>query len=253
MKQNLLLIRLLLINFLFCSFLSGQTANRFEVKGIVTDTSKEPMIGASVKEQGTDNGTITNLDGLFELTVSSPNAVLEISYISYETLTVKVANQSYIRAVLRDASVELADVVVVGYEKASSKDIASSITSLSEKDFNPGPVQSVAQMIQGRVAGVYISKDGDPNSAGTLTIRGTSTLRKEGQEPLYVIDGVPGAGAVSPEDIVSIDILKDASATAIYGSRAANGVIMITTRGEKKGGDAEIYDCECLPEYRKSV
>lgn len=214
----------------------AQNNKPFTVKGSVNDTNRDPLAGATIKEQGKENGTIANVDGLFELIVSSPSAVLEVSYISYESIQVKVANQPYIKIVLKDASVALEDVVVVGYGKASSKDIASSITSLGEKEFNKGPVSSVAQMIQGKVAGVYIAKDGDPNSAGSLIIRGTSTLRTGAQSPLYVIDGVPGAGNVAPEDIVSIDVLKDASATAIYGSRAANGVIMITTR-QGKGGE----------------
>lgn len=235
MKKVLLITfsLLLFMNLFYYTPAWGQGNNGFTVKGFVTDTNKEPLAGASIKEEGRENGTVTNLDGLFELKVSSANAVLYISYISFESRKVKVANQPFVKVVLTDASVALEDVVVVGYGKASSKDIASSITSLSEKDFNKGPVTSIAQMIQGKVAGVYIAKDGDPNSAGSLIIRGTSTLRSGAQSPLYVIDGVPGAGVVAPEDIVSIDVLKDASATAIYGSRAANGVIMITTRQGK--------------------
>lgn len=205
------------------------------VNGIVTDVHGEPIVGANVIEKSTQTGTVTDFDGKFELDVPL-NATLTISYISYETQNVTIKNQSPLRIKLIEVANQLENVVVVGYGKASGKDIASSITSLSEKDFNKGPVSSIAQMIQGKVAGVYISKDGDPNSAGSLVIRGTSTLRTGAQSPLYVIDGVPGAGNVAPEDIVSIDILKDASATAIYGSRAANGVIMITTR-QGKGGE----------------
>lgn len=205
------------------------------VNGIVTDVHGEPIAGANVVEKTTQTGTVTDFDGKFELDVPL-NSTLTISFISYETQNIEVKNQKTLRIKLSEVANLLDDVVVVGYGKASSKDIAGSISSLSEKDFNKGPVSSIAQMIQGKVAGVYISKDGDPNSAGSLVIRGTSTLRTGAQSPLYVIDGVPGAGNVAPEDIVSIDILKDASATAIYGSRAANGVIMITTR-QGKGGE----------------
>jgi iron complex outermembrane receptor protein len=155
---------------------------------------------------------VTNREGTFELAATSPDATLEISYLGFETLRVKVSGQSFLNVSMKESLIELSDVVVVGYGKMSGKDIAGSIVSLSEKDLNKGPGKSVAQMIQGKVAGVYISRDGDPNSDGSLIIRGTSTLRTGAQNPLYVIDGVPGAGMVSPEDIVSIDILKDASA-----------------------------------------
>ena len=219
------------------AFVSAGTDDekKIVVNGVVTDVHGEPIAGANVFEKTSQAGTVTDFDGKFEIDVPL-NSTLTISFISYETQSVVVKNQKQLRIKLAEITNQLENVVVVGYGKASGKDIAGSISSLSEKDFNKGPVSSIAQMIQGKVAGVYISKDGDPNSAGSLVIRGTSTLRTGAQAPLYVIDGVPGAGNVSPEDIVSIDILKDASATAIYGSRAANGVIMITTR-QGKGGE----------------
>ncbi|MDR1919728.1 MAG: SusC/RagA family TonB-linked outer membrane protein [Tannerellaceae bacterium] len=224
---------------------SSQNKREFKVSGIVTDVNKNPLVGTSIKEVGTSRGTTTDSDGLFEFYVSSSLATLEVSYLSFETLQVKVSNRSSLKITLKESDIALSDIIVVGYGKTSGKDITGSIVSLSENEMNKGPVKSIAQMIQGKVAGVYISKDGDPNSEGSLIIRGTSTLRTGAQTPLYVIDGVPGAGMVSPEDIVSIDILKDASATAIYGSRAANGVIMVTTRQgknrEQKYTTANVY------------
>lgn len=213
----------------------SESSNLKKVVGTVKDEYGDPVIGANIKCDKTGLGTITDVNGNFELNVPIGNSIV-ISYLGYlqQEITVKNSGKK-LDIVLHENVQELNDVVVVGYGKTSSKDITSSIASLSEKEFNKGPVNSVAQMIQGKVAGVYISNDGDPNSEGSLIIRGTSTLRTGAQEPLYVIDGVPGAGMVAPEDIVSIDILKDASATAIYGSRAANGVVMITTRNAKGG------------------
>jgi iron complex outermembrane receptor protein len=220
----------LLIGLFFLPPVFPQTGRDLKVSGTITDAANIPLAGATVKESGTARGTTADIDGQFELTVTSPAAMLEISYIGFETLLIKADNRLRMNIRLKESSVALSDIVVVGYGKASGKDLAGSIVSLSDKEFNKGPVKSIAQMIQGKAAGVYISKDGDPNSEGSLIIRGTSTLRTDAQAPLYVIDGVPGAGMVAPEDVVAIDILKDASATAIYGSRAANGVIIVTTR-----------------------
>jgi iron complex outermembrane receptor protein len=224
--------RLLLLLAGWCCMMPAfsQMGGGVRVSGVVTDAAHVPLAGATVKEAGTARGATADADGVFELEIASPAAMLEVSYIGFETLRVKAQEGVRMRVRLRESSIALSDVVVVGYGKMSHKDLSGSIVSLSEREFNKGPVTSIAQMIQGRAAGVYISKDGNPNSEGSLIIRGTSTLRTGAQAPLYVIDGVPGAGMAAPEDIVSIDILKDASATAIYGSRAANGVIMITTR-----------------------
>lgn len=219
---------------------SSQSTNKKEVKveGIVLDRKGDAIVGATIAIKGQATGTTTDIDGKFTLDAGF-DSKLVISLLGYISQEVSIGTDSHsIKVILNEDEKLLNEVVVVGYGKTSSKDISSSITSLSEKDFNKGPVTSIAQMLQGKAAGVFISKDGDPNSAGSLVIRGTSTLRTEGQAPLYVVDGIPNAGIVSPQDIVSIDILKDASASAIYGSRAANGVILITTR-QGKGGEGK--------------
>jgi iron complex outermembrane receptor protein len=230
MTRKFILIRLLAAVAFLNVFVPAYSQGNYKVTGVVSDANGNPLAGAVVMEAGTAHGTTAGAEGAFEMSVSGPGATLEVSFVGFETLRVQVGNRPSLRITLNESVVALDDVVVVGYGKTSGKDIGGSILSLSEKEFNRGPVTSVPQMIQGKVAGVYISKDGDPNSEGSLIIRGTSTLRSGAQTPLYVIDGVPGYRPVAPEDIVAIDIMKDASAAAIYGSRAANGVIMITTR-----------------------
>lgn len=210
--------------------------NRIAVTGIVVDENSEPLVGVMVIQDGTDNAAVTNAEGEFDIS-APPNAVLKASYIGYVSQDFQVdGKNSHSITLAADAEV-IDDVVVTGYGTASSKDISGSIASLSSDELNHGPATSINQMLQGRAAGVYISNDGDPNGIGSITIRGTSTLREGGMAPLYVVDGVPMQGAVTPapQDIVSIDILKDASAAAIYGSRAANGVILVTTRQGQKG------------------
>lgn len=239
-KQNLfqkqrakLLMALVCATFISSTGLYAQ--DKTVVSGVVTDERGEALIGVNVIEKGAAAGTITSINGAFSVEVPG-NAILKVSYIGYTEQEIPVNGRTNIVVVLKEDNITLNEVVVVGYGKTSSKDISSSIASLSEKDFNKGPVSSVSQLLQGKAAGVYITKDGDPNNDGQLTVRGTSTLRTGGQSPLYVIDGIPSSEVVSPQDIVSIDILKDASAAAIYGSRAANGVILITTR-QSKGGE----------------
>lgn len=205
-----------------------------KVNGTVKDANGEPLIGVSVVEEGTNNGAVTDIDGNYSLSVKS-GARLKISYVGFLTQTVKGGTNTQI--VLEEDNTLLNEVVVVGYGTMRRKDVTSSITTVNAKDLNHGVFTDPAQMLQGKVPGLVVSSTADPNGSPTITLRGASTLRTgDAMSPYYVIDGVPGVdiSMVAPDDIESIDVLRDATATAIYGSKAANGVIIITT---KKGRD----------------
>jgi TonB-linked SusC/RagA family outer membrane protein len=219
----------------------AQEANR-TIKGKVTDENNAPVPGVSVTLQG--KTVMTDGEGKFEIPVSGQKAVLQFTSVGYVTKDVPVGNESSISVVLTLQSKQLSDVVVTGYGKSSKKNITGSITSVSSENFNQIVTGSPAQLLQGKVAGLNITRSGDPNQKPSVILRGPSTLRDGANEPFYVIDGVPGAAIdlVAPSDIVSIDVLKDASSTAIYGSRAANGVIMITTRRAKHGQTTLSYN-----------
>lgn len=205
------------------------------VKGHIVDDAGEPVIGASILEKGTTNGTITDIDGNFQLNVGN-DAVLVISYIGYQTQ--ELAATENMDIVLHEETSVLNEVVVVGYGSMRRKDVTSAITTIQRDDLNQGVFADPASMLQGKVAGLTITSTGDPNSTGSITLRGASSLRQgAAMEPYYVIDGIPGVdiSMVAPDDIESIDVLRDATATAIYGSKAANGVIIITTKSGKEG------------------
>lgn len=207
------------------------------IKGRVTDENNSPLSGVSITLLGNRKSVMTDNDGKFEITAPSGKAVLQFTSVGYVAKEVPVGNQTTLVVMLAQQSKQLSDVVVTGYGKSSKKNITGSITSISSENFNQVVAGSPTQLLQGKVAGLNIAKSGDPNVKPTVILRGPSTLRDGANEPFYVIDGVPGAAIelVAPSDIVSIDVLKDASSTAIYGSRAANGVIMITTRRAKPG------------------
>lgn len=236
-----------------------QTGKR--ITGTVVDEMGEPAIGANILEKGVQNGVITDLNGKFDITVQ-PSATLVVSYIGYTTQEVVVGNQTNITIRLTEDTQSLEEVVVVGYGKMTRKDITSSITTIKADDLNKGGVYtSPGQLLQGKVPGLSITTSSDPNASPSLVLRGASTFRsdqseesatnsreksraKEAQEPYYVIDGIPGASIalVSPDDIETIDVLRDASATAIYGSKAANGVIIITTKRGIQGAASVTYN-----------
>lgn len=203
------------------------------VSGTVKDANGEPLIGVSVLEVGTQNGAVTDMYGNYKLNVK-PGAKLKISYIGFTPQTVKAGSNSQI--VLQEDNTALNEVVVVGYGTMRRKDVTSSITTVKAEDLNQGVFTDPGQMLQGKVPGLVVSSTADPNGSPTITLRGASTLRTGAMSPYYVVDGIPGVdiSIVSPEDIESIDVLRDATATAIYGSKAANGVIIITT---KKGAE----------------
>ena len=204
-----------------------------KVSGTVLDATGEPLIGVSVLEAGTNNGVVTDYDGNFALTVKQ-GAKLTFSYVGYTPKTLTAVNG--MKVTLEEDNKVLNEVVVVGYGTMRRKDVTSSITTVKAEDLNRGVFTDPGQMLQGKVPGLVISSTADPNGGATITLRGASTLRSGAMSPYYVIDGIPGVdpSTVAPDDIESIDVLRDATATAIYGSKAANGVIIITT---KKGAE----------------
>lgn len=205
-----------------------------KVSGTVLDATGEPLIGVSVLEAGTNNGVVTDFDGNFTLTVKQ-GSKLTFSYVGYLSQTLAATNG--MKVTLQEDNKVLNEVVVVGYGTMRRKDVTSSITTVKSEDLNKGVFSDPASMLQGKVAGLTVTTNGDPTGGGTITLRGASSLRSGAMSPYYVIDGIPGVdiSMVAPDDIESIDVLRDASATAIYGSKAANGVIIITTKSGKEG------------------
>ncbi|HOK35862.1 MAG TPA: TonB-dependent receptor [Paludibacteraceae bacterium] len=210
--------------------------NQISISGIVLDSnSKKPLIGVSVLEKGTTNGTTTDLEGKFFLQ-TTPNATLVFSYVGYISKEVNIDNNTQLTIMLEEKSELLDEIVVVGYGVQKKSDITGSISSLSAKDINNVPVPSPLQALQGKAAGVgIIQNTGSPGSTTTIKIRGTGTINDS--DPLYVIDGfiVDNINHLNPNDIANIEILKDAASSAIYGARAANGVVLITTKSGEKG------------------
>ena len=207
-------------------------AQQGAIKGKILDENGEPIIGANVVEKGTTNGTITDLDGNYTLTVNNlKNAVLQVSYIGYNTVETPVKGQKTLDVKMASSVVNLGEVVAIGYGTQTRKEITGSVANVSQENFNKGVNRDAADLLQGKVAGLQItSGSGDVTRDSQIRLRGTSTLQND-QGPMIVIDGVPGGdmSTVSPSDIESISVLKDASSAAIYGSRAAGGVILITT------------------------
>jgi iron complex outermembrane receptor protein len=196
----------------------------------------EGLIGVNVVEVGTSNGTVTDLDGSYTLTVGA-NATLSFSFTGYATQNVIVGNSTTINVSLAFEQQALSEVVVVGYGTQKKKEITSAVTSLKSEDFNRGTVNDPAQLLQGKVAGLSVVRPGgDPNGGFQIRLRGVSTVGANA-EPLVVIDGVIGGSlsTVDPNDIASIDVLKDGSAAAISGTRGSSGVILITTKTGKSG------------------
>lgn len=193
----------------------------------------------------TRQGTVTDAKGQYSLQVTGHQKTLLFKFVGFEPKEVLTGEGGIVNVTLSVSTRQLSDVVVTGYGKSSKRNITGAITTLNPADFNAGVMTSPAQLLQGKVAGLNITKNGDPNSQPAVILRGPSTLRGgDAQEPFYVIDGVPGASIdlVAPGDIVSVDVLKDASSTAIYGARAANGVIMITTRKGRIGQPRLAYN-----------
>ena len=228
-------------------------AQEVDISGTVRD-SDGPLPGANILEKGTQNGVQTDFDGRFSITVSNPNATLVISYLGYDTKEVKLNGQSFLEIVLGGNLTYLDEAVVIGYGVTRVKDATGALVGVTERDFNPGLIISPEQLIQGKAAGVQLTvTSGEPGAGIQARIRGSNSIRSD-NNPLFVVDGVPLDGRatsttgsnrpprnplnfLNPSDIASISVLKDASATAIYGSRGANGVVIITTKSGKTAGD----------------
>lgn len=208
-----------------------------QISGTVIDEYGEPIIGANVVEKGTTNGIITDIDGKFALTITE-NTILQVSYIGYVSQEIMVRNQQTIRFTLQGDSKILEEVVVIGYGVVKKSDLTGSVASVKSKELNGFPATNVMQALAGRSPGVQVTQNtGSPGGSISMRIRGTNSIRGN-NEPLYVVDGFPINGAptnLNNADIESIEILKDASATAIYGSRGANGIVMISTKQGKAG------------------
>jgi len=213
-----------------------------EVTGTVRD-KQGSLPGATIIVKNTNRGTTADENGQFRITVNR-NETLVVSMLGYQNVE-RVVDNAQIDIIMTVDAKQLSEVVVVGYGATTQSDVTGAISSVKSSDFNAGVNATPDQLLQGKVAGLNITRSGDPNATASIILRGPSTLRTgAAQEPFYVIDGVPGASiqVVAPNDIVSIDVLKDASATAIYGSRAANGVLIVTTRRAKAGEPVISYN-----------
>lgn len=226
-RSFLLIVAALLIS-------SAAFAQQTKVTGKVVDEQNEPVVGATVQVEGTTNGTATNVDGLFTLEVNS-GARLRFSYVGFKTLTIKAANG--MKVTMQEDANTLNEVVTIGYGSVKRKDVTTAVSSVSTKDLEKRPIVSALQGMQGMAAGLQISQaNGQPGASPTIRVRGTTSLNGS-NSPLYVVDGVPvdNVDYLSSDDIDNIQILKDASSAAIYGSRAANGVVIINTKQGKAG------------------
>ena len=215
-----------------------------EVTGMVTDEDNNPLPGVNILIKGTGKGVISNTNGEYSIAINEPNTVLLFSFIGYVMKEVPVGNQSTINVILVQDKISLDEVVAIGYGTARRKDLTGSIASVTGSTINDIPVTSVAQAISGQMAGVQVTvTEGSPDAEIKIRVRGGGSITQD-NSPLYIVDGFPveGIGDLAPTDIKSIDILKDASSTAIYGARGANGVILITTRGGFNGKGKVSYN-----------
>ncbi|MBQ9356903.1 MAG: TonB-dependent receptor [Prevotella sp.] len=229
--------RLLFLALMAVCVITARAQSR--VTGTVVDATGEPIIGASVVVKGTSNGAITDIDGNFAIQSVPQGSSLVVSYVGYTSQTVAVSGRNQISVTLQEDRQMLDEVVVVGYGVQKKSDVTGALTRVGEEQINSRPVTNALEALQGKAAGVDITTSERPGTIGSIRIRGERSLNG-GNEPLYVVDGVPlmsasGIETLNPRDIESIDILKDASATAIYGSRGANGVVLVTTKQGKAG------------------
>ncbi len=250
LKKALIIIKLsillLSINLIYItatgythSDLLTEVKQEVEIKGTVTDANTgEPLPGVNILEKATQSGTSTDQDGNYTITVSGPDAVLIFSSVGYLSEEVDVAGRTTINLTLVESIEALDEIVVIGYGSVKKRELTGSVASMKEDDFNQGVFSDPVQLIQGKVAGLSVVRPngGDPNSGFEILLRGSSSV-KGSLQPLIVVDGIPGGSleAIAPEDIESIDILKDGSAAAIYGTRGTNGVLLVTTKKGQRG------------------
>ena len=242
MKRN----RRIYFSFLFMFCCTLMMAQNKIVKGTVTGYPEaEVLIGASVSVKGTSQGTITDIDGKYSISVPS-DAVLVFSYLGYATKEIPVKNQAVLNVSLQSSAQDIEEVIVVGTSLKKS-DLTGAVTSVSAKVLEEKPVTNINEALQGRVAGVFVSNAAKPGDDASIRIRGVNTINST-TDPIYVVDGLVmdnwggGFNSVNLNDVASIEVLKDASATALYGSRASNGVILITTKKGKVGKGSVTYD-----------
>ncbi len=236
MKKKFLRGKLVLLLFLL-SFFSSHAQN-FSISGKVTDETGSPLDGATVLEKGTKNSTVTKDGGLFHLNISSGKAKLIISFVGHVEQEIAVNNQANLSVLLKTTNENLSDIVVIGYAAVKRKDVTGAVARIGQQDIKSRPVTTALEAMQGKIAGVDITSNERPGQLGTITIRGVRSISAS-NAPLFVVDNIPlttgGIDNINTYDIETIDVLKDASATAIYGSRGANGVVIITTRTGKNG------------------
>ena len=226
-----LLRKLLLFTLCFC-FCVSLKAQNVSIAGSISNSSNQELAGVNIVEKGTNNRTQSDFDGRFLIKVSDPKSVLVISHVGYEPQEVPLNGQIKISVILQFKNSELNDVVVIGYGVVKKKDLTGSVAQVKSEELNQFPTSNALQSLSGRAAGVrVIQNDGTPGAQPSIRIRGTTSILGS-NEPLYVVDGLPGASisGLQSSDIASMEILKDASATAIYGSRGANGVVIVTTK-----------------------
>src|SRR5690606_25876153 len=233
---------IVVITFFAANIMVGQTV----VGGTITDPSQVPLPGVTIMEEGTNNGTVTDFDGSYTLSLETNKPILNFSYIGFSTQTINVGDQTTIDIVLEENQQVLDEVVVVGYGKMKKSDLTGAVSSVNAEQLERFPKVNAADALQGQVAGLNIrSNSSDAEGTGiNVLIRGQNSISAS-NTPLIILDGIPYYGNLSeinPVDIASMDVLKDASSTAIYGSRGANGVILITTKKGVKGKPVISYD-----------
>lgn len=225
-------------------FLINQSENLLQVSGLVTDETGEPMSGVTVRVKGVNMGTVTDIDGKYSIAVPMNRKVLVFSFIGFITQEVSIGNQSVINVQLKEDAISLSDVVVVGYGVTKKSDLTGSVASVTLDDVSRQPVLRVEEALRGKATGVQITQqNGAPGGSMKIRVRGANSVNGN-NDPLYVIDGFVGGDftMVNPNDIESISILKDASATSMYGSRGSNGVVLVTTKSAKEGEMKITYD-----------
>ncbi|MGF2410859.1 MAG: SusC/RagA family TonB-linked outer membrane protein, partial [Ferruginibacter sp.] len=230
---------ILLLLFVLPSTIMAQTKS---VTGVVKNSKGDPLSNVTVTVKGSRAGVATAADGTFTISVAQ-GATLLFTSVNFEASEIRVGAGNNYNVVLADKQTVLTDVVVVGYGKSSRKNLSSAVTTIRPEELNKGAIGDVGQLLQGKVAGLNITSSGDPNRPAAVILRGASTVNSPG-DPFYVIDGIPGAdiAAVAPDDIASIEVLKDAAAAAIYGNRASSGVIMVSTKRGRKGQSSVSYN-----------
>lgn len=266
-RCKLLCVSLLCVLMFVAPSLRAQGGNH-KVSGVIVAMDGEPVIGARVAEKGTANGTLSALDGSYSITVTNANATLEFAYLGMTTQEAKISGRSVIDVTLRDELVEIDEVVVIGYGSMKKSDLTGSVASIKSDLLENKPVASFDNALRGQIAGVSVRQnDGQPGGGASIRIRGTSSINGT-NEPLYVIDGVLSLSekvaddqglvinplsSLNPNDIESIEVLKDASAAAIYGARGANGVIIVTTKKGKEGrGEVKFNAVTSIQKIKKA-